>query len=314
MRRFIVILCLLTIMVSFSSLAQDTLATSVTVIGEDLYFSRTNTDTEFTLSEGAVSPFGIGDTIRTGDNGRAIIQVSNNAEILLLPNTVYTVINYAPENGRNLFIGQIEGIAIHRLADANLDYQLIATGFDLEMVTDEADFGVWAVQDRPSLQAITSLRGELAINVDDVTLSVTDGTGRLPALIEELVTLDGLLHPTQIADTVALCDGVVNTNGGAGLRLRAGAALDYPIVGILQDGQAVQIIGTTENGLWYRIPDLTSYGWMFSNLIDADCDALPTFENLVGEVPERIDDVTERELDLLAPYYGLPSENITFYR
>ena len=55
------------------SAQSNELAATVTIIADDVWFIRTNTSSEFPLSPGAIAPFGIGDTIVTGENGRALI-------------------------------------------------------------------------------------------------------------------------------------------------------------------------------------------------------------------------------------------------
>ncbi|MEM9954612.1 MAG: SH3 domain-containing protein [Chloroflexota bacterium] len=292
--------------------AQSPLVSTITVIGEAITFQRANTTQEYSLSVNAIAPFGIGDTVRTGSNGRILIELSADASILLLPDSTFTIDDFRlDEDGITQFSGELQGIALHQLEQEELTYQLTAGDVSLT-VSAPANFGAW--NSDTNFDTITVETGEVTVTdgETDYTLLARDGIS--PQLDQDIIALDDLLHPVQISRQTALCDGVVSTNGGLGLRLRAGAALDYSVANILQDGDPVQIIGTTDNGLWYRIPSVTSYGWIFSNLIEATCEDLPTFEDLYRETPARINNVTELELDFLLPYYGSPEDNIGFYR
>lgn len=308
---------LITLILSISTVltqAQTDLALTLTVLNEDVAFIRANTSREFNLPTGAITPFGTGDTIRTGDNGRALIQLDEQTQILLLPDTAFTVQSLLRgDAGLITFEATLEGIALHDFDNDQLAYQLQADTHQILFDTEMAQFGVWARSEDDT--AVIVQTGQVTSTSNGNTLSLENQEGIISSQFDTPILLDSVyLHPVQIVAEQALCEGVVATNGGAGLRLRAGAALDYIVVGLLNDGDVVSIVGTTENSLWYRIPDGTSYGWIFSNLVEAECDALPEFANLTPERPERVLDVTPLELTFLQPYYGLPQDNIGFYR
>ncbi|MGJ3239227.1 MAG: SH3 domain-containing protein [Anaerolineae bacterium] len=290
----------------------DELAATVTIIADDVHFIRANTDAAFPLSVGAVAPFGIGDQIVTGSNGRALIGLDTSAQILLLPDSSYTIRNYAPiDPATAIFSGLLEGIAIHQFTESlSIDYQLQTNRFTLDAT--DGDFEVWSIEG--GLNAVTTARGTVTVQFENTTQTVTANQGFALPYSPVPIALNAPLHASQVVGLAVDCNGIVRTNGSAGLRLRAGAALDYLVVDVLQDGQRVRIVGITENGLWYRIPFQTGFGWIFSSLIDADCDNLEQFPNLIGEAPEQIRSVTEFEQDLLEPFYGTYLTNFVFYR
>lgn len=297
---------------NFVPVQSNDLAAIVRVLAEDVWFVRANTDAQFHVSAGAVAPFGIGDTIVTGDDGRVLITLDDESQILLLPDSRYTILDFAETDAENIFFGGLlDGIAIHRFAESSsLDYELESHHFLLD--SSRGHFAVWSIAD--GLNAVTVASGEVEIQFENETQTVTANQGFAVPYSEMAIALDAPLHASQVVGLAVNCNGTVSTNGSEGLRLRAGAALDYRVVDILQDGQSVRIVGTTDNNLWYRIPFQTGFGWIFSRLIDTDCDNLERFPNLVNEAPEQIRGVTELELEFLEAFYGTNETNTVFYR
>ena len=305
---------ILLLVLSFNliSAQSNELSARLAIIADDVWFIRANTESEFPLSPGALAPFGIGDTIVTGENGRALIVPDENSQILLLPNSSYTIQEFTQADSAIVFFqGQLDGIAVHRIREtSSLNYELETHNFILNAT--EGHFTVWSID--AGLNAVTTASGEVTVQIDNRVQTVSSNQGLATPYSEESISLEAPLHASQVVGLAVNCEGIVNTNGSEGLRLRAGAALDYIVVDVLEDGQAVEIVGTTDNALWYRIPFQTGFGWIYSSLIDADCEALEQFPDLVGEYPEQIQSVTETELELLEPFFGIPLTNSVFYR
>lgn len=299
--------------------AQDIqFAVSAQVIGEDsITFMRENAQNSLQLRAGAIFIFGIGDRITTGDNGRVIISLTENDHILLLPNSQYELRTYTQEADSNPQIESwLSGIAIHQFSATSdpLDYTLHTEQYTIQLTNDtEQSFTTWAVNNGLSASTVSS--GEITLHYEDNnSILLTDNSGFALPFSDEPVALETPLHASQVIALASNCEGIVTTNGSQGLRLRAGAALDYIVVDVLDDDEMVKIAGTTENGLWYRIPFQTGFGWMYSSLIEADCNNLPVFPNLVNEQPERIHRVSNIELSILEDFYGRPVTNPTFFR
>lgn len=307
-------LLLIIMFVAMSVSAQSVeLSAVIRVIGEDILFERNNTNAELPLSDGVIAPFGIGDRIRTEGNGRVLITIADDLQLLVLPNSEYQIVDLQQDEDNVIHLeARQSGIVLHdfNAPAGSFDYQLETEQFSITQA--EGHFLVWNVSD--GLGAVTVASGELILVADDVEHNLSENTGFSVSGADEVVAISEPLHASQVVGIAVNCEGVVNTGGSEGLRLRAGAALDYQVVDILRDGQAVQIVGTTENGLWYRLPFQTGFGWIFSSLIDAACGNLVQFPNLFDEAPERIIGTTEIEIELLMPFYGTPETNFVFYR
>lgn len=311
----IVILCWLVLMVGTISAQPVKQAAIIRVIGQEIFFQRQNTTVEHPLRASAVALLGVGDRIRTGENGRVLISLQDQYAVLLLPNSEYTLLDFEYDDlGVMRVDARLSGIAIHNFEDSaqTLDYRLEAETFDVG--ASVGDFAVWSVPNL-GLQAVTNALGEVDIYPeDDIHVTIGSGMGFAVSYSTEPVPLTLPLHASQLVAQSVKCDGIVNINTTEGLRLRAGAALDFLVVDALEDKQHVSITGTTENGLWYRIPFQTGFGWIYSSLIIADCEDLRRFPNLFGEAPERVRTVTPTELEMLTPFYGTPETNNVFYR
>lgn len=287
----------------------------VNVIAPDAFVLRAGAINELPLRAGAVAPLGAGDRLRTGENGRVVITFDDANPLYLLPETAYTLERFRADDDGAQVSGFLEGIAIQAFDDSLADAWTYALRTDALTITQpSALFAVWAVTDR--LEAVISGAGILQADVTDADEAVAVGPadGIFPAVSADVVALQPPYHASQLLALAVDCRGTVFTGGSEGLRTRRGAALDYPIVDVLQDGQGAWIVGITENELWYRIPYQTGFGWLFRDFVQADCSDLPRFPNLVGEANEIISGVTERELDFLEPFYGRPAENTIFYR
>lgn len=295
---------------------EASLAATVTVIIDGVFLQRADTEQQLPLPVGAIAPIGAGDTITTDGTGRAFIDFNDASRVLLLPNSRYELSLFATDEDDSLVVqASADGVLIQQ-SDPNVtfsDFQLVTD--DFTVTTSSQLFAVWAVEDR--LEGVVNADGELIVDdaIADISTSVPVGSGLMPQFDTVPVSLDAPWHAAQLFGLSFNCVGTVSTNGSLGLRVRGGAALDYPIVDVVQDGDLALIVGITENGNWYRIIYQTGFGWQFSDLITRDdCRPLQTFPNLIREQNEIIRDVTEAELEFLVPFFGTPESNTTFYQ
>ncbi|MCU0466550.1 MAG: SH3 domain-containing protein [Anaerolineae bacterium] len=318
-RRWLTLVGLmLALAVSLTAHAQPgELSAVVTVVGEGVMLLRAGASNPLPLRVGSVAPLGSGDQLATGVNGRAFVTFPEENRLYLLPDSRYTLQTFAAlDGGRFELSASVEGIAIQTFTNAPDDWDYRLETAALTITQPSAHFAVWAIPDR-LLETVISADGILTVETPNQPDSVTVSTGEgfFPAFAASVMAMEPPYHAVELLSLALDCDGVVSTGGSDGLRLRRGAALDYPVVGALRDGQSVTIVGTTENGLWFRIPYLTGFGWIFSNLVVTEsCGSLPVSPNLVGESNEEISGATAEELTLLEPFYGLPSANPLFYR
>lgn len=310
---------LLLLAVTWTASAQDLtpLAATVTVTADGVQVVRANTTRPLPLRAGAIAPLGAGDQVLTDADGRALVRFGEDSTLLLLPDSRYTVLVYgAGEGGEQVLDAALSGIAIQRVASpAQWQYQLQTDG--LTVTQPSALFAVWALPDR--FEGVVSASGDVTMTPTEAApIEVLAGQGWLLGYDAPPTPLQApYLHPVPVLIDALACVGTVSTGGSDGLRLRRGAALDYPIVGVLRDGQQVGIAGVTENGLWYRIQYQTGFGWLFSDLVttdDPDCARLPVSPNLIGESNETVGRLTEDERGLVEPFYGTPRQNGVFYR
>ncbi|NDJ61479.1 MAG: SH3 domain-containing protein [Chloroflexi bacterium] len=292
--------------------SQD-LAAAVMVLADEVLVLRSGTREELALPPGAVAPIGPGDRVRTTGNGRAFVTFQQINRLLLLPDSTYELVVFAQtRNDEVILEGVLSGIAVQQFGDdpARWAYQLAAARHNV--TAPSALFAVWAQPGE--LEAVISASGSLTVTTADEMIAVPAGAGVATRYGSTPILLEPPLHAAQLVALAIDCQGVIATTDGLPLRLRQGAALDYPIVDGLESGAVVNIAGTTQNELWYRIPFQSGFGWLFRRFVAADCSRLPRFPDLVGEETEQIELVTEAELDLLAPFYGSPSTNPIFYR
>lgn len=312
------ILFVLCMSVTSGAQAQTTaLSAVITVLGEGVTLLRAGTVTPLPLRLGSIAPFGAGDQVITGINGRVLVTFPDVNSLYVLPDSRYTLTDFAAlDEERFRLAGELYGIAIQvfEANPADWDYQLVTPG--LTVVTPSEHFAVWALPGR--FQTVISAAGTataISENFPD-GMDISAGFGWMPEHHEGVIALEPPYHAVAVLALAIDCRGVVSTGGSEGLRLRRGAALDYQIVGALKDGQAVNIVGITENRLWYRIPYLTGFGWLYSDLVETTeaCPNLPISPSLTGEANEIIAGVSGFEVSLLSPFYLTPRDNGLFYR
>lgn len=289
----------------------------VTVIGDDVSMLRAGAVNPLPLRDSAVAPFGAGDQLITGVNGRATITFPDANLFYLLPDSRYTLTDFtALEDDRFRLTAELYGIGVQTFSDpiTDWDYSLITP--TLTVIRPSEHFAVWAIPGR--FETVISATGMALVQTESHPegVEIPPETGIMPMYSDAAISLQPPYHPVQLLSLAIDCNGVISTGGSEGLRLRRGAALDYVVVGALDDGVQVKLVGTTENGLWYRIQYLTGFGWLYSSLIMTDnpCPELPISPNLIGEANETVAGATDLEIALLTPFYGTPSQNRLFYR
>ncbi len=296
--------------------AQTTeLSAVVTVVGEGVTLLRAGAINPLPLPVGAIAPFGVGDQLMTEVNGRALIAFPDVNALYLLPDSRYELTAFAGlDGGRFRLEGILNGIAVQTFSSdaADWEYRLVTPA--LTVVTPSEHFIVWGLPGR--FETVISAVGTALVTSDSHPdgVEVAAGTGWMPLYNEASLALESPYHAVELLARVIDCRGVIMTGGSEGLRLRRGAALDYPVVGALDDDQQVYLVGITDNAKWYRIPYLTGFGWLYRDLVIAECSGLPVSPSLVGEANETVAGATELEIELLTPFYGTPSQNPLFYQ
>lgn len=270
---------------------------------------RGGTDAWLPLRAGALAPIGAGDRIRTNDAGRALI-TAGGAASYLLPNTDYTLMDYADDAiHTRLHSGQVT----HRIREA--------AAFTVETPTATFD-----LTPGPRLNVIMTARergtdyllvaqgtarvGQRELTQGDALANTEDG----PAYLRNVAPP---LNPARVDGLLYGCAGTVETEGaGQDLNTRAGPSTDNPTLGLLVDGQAVQVMGLVASGGWYRVQFRGGFGWVTRLAVTdiAPGCALPTLPDDSFDVPNRVLNIAPAEQAYLEPFYGLPADDPFFYQ
>lgn len=307
--------CIALIHITHAQPAQ--LSAALTVIGEGVTIIRAGAVNPLPLREGAIAPFGVGDQVLTGINGRVWVTFPESDGLYLLPDSRYTLTAFeALDAGRFRLESELYGIAVQTFSSDPTDWDYALVTPALSVTQPSEHFIVWALPGR--FETVISAVGTATVQLTDESAEVLvpAQTGLMPMYSPDAIHLEPPYHAVQLLALAIDCVGTVTTGGSEGLRLRRGAALDYQVVGVLYDGQTVNVVGITENQRWYRIPYLTGFGWIYRELVTPtrDCPHLPLSPSLVGEANETVTGATALEVELLSPFYGTPSDNPLFYR
>ncbi len=288
---------------------------TITQFGAEIQLA--NTDAWIALPEGAVTPIGAGDQVRTNRLGRAILRFQEGG-LLILPNSSITLEHYAyndaglaeirlTQRGRSVqhfpFPDQLARYTLHGL-HGSLTQPAQRFALDAQ-INNDRDYFVVA-------------RGAAVVEqgAQRITLSEHQGL-RLTPQPSETITLDHAptINFARIEGFLEGCPGRINTNGQL-LRVRAGPGDDFFYMGSIRHQTPVQIMGQAPGpgGPWYRIQYLSDFGWVRGDLVATTCTDLRDYsrqgiENAPGIVRWRAD-----ELPLLLPFYGLPDDDVWFYR
>ncbi|MFP4321378.1 MAG: hypothetical protein ACLFTK_02895 [Anaerolineales bacterium] len=278
---------------------------------------RAGTSEWLRLREGATTPVGVGDQVRTDRLGRALIRLEH-ATLLLLPASGLAVTRYqtAPDGRAEVTLQQTGRTVQHiPFPGQFVDYRVVAQRGELANPR-----GYVALDARPDTRTdyVVAANGAVDVLVDEQTIRLTRDQGlRLAQTPSEVIHLPEAptINFARIEGWLDGCAGRINTDGRL-LRLRAGPGDDFFYMGNIRNETPVQIMGQAPGpgGLWYRIQYLSDFGWVLAELVTTDCTALREYprdgvENAPGIVRWRA-----RELPLLLPFYGLPDDDVWFYR
>ncbi len=129
-----------------------------------------------------------------------------------------------------------------------------------------SDDGFWI---QLAIDSAVDGNGWVSTNFVTVEGDITDLAGGSSAAVNETsAPTDVTLLPTPQSGF-----GVVNTDG-VRLRVRSGPTADTPIVGYIYDGESYEILETSADGAWVRIPpstgsntDNTEGGWVAAEFL-----------------------------------------------
>ncbi|MDX2139006.1 MAG: SH3 domain-containing protein [Chloroflexota bacterium] len=308
-----VCVCLILGSVSFARAQSPDYAASARVVNPGVTYTIVSGVGTFTLREDTVVAVTAGDTLTTDREGRVYLRFGEQLEMLLLPNSRLEVLENrgSPATGLGLRL-RLDGHIVSRNASAQQEeLQLELLVRDSVVRSDDGWFALWS--DIEGGIVATVAGGTVIVETDTERQELMIGQGM--TIIGENVRVTPMDHPYNGARLVGLlsgCDGQVEILTDV-LNIRAGTTPGYSVIGYLEDGATVRLIGVTESGVWYRIQRYSGFGWVLANGVQTDCSP-PEYPNQFGENNRELINVEAIELDLLTPFYGAFGEDVWFYR
>ncbi len=278
-------------------------------------FVRENTVQAFPLTQQAVMPFGEGDTLTTGDEGRALIALPMG-EWMLLPNSSLTLTRLERIEEVWYIDATIDGVLVQVArsetnAEVNIQAgNLVIRGRGLQMA-------VWHYPQ--TLASVALAEGALLVlnTLTEETFAMSTGDAlwsdvRSTQLIQ---ALGFPLNASRFEAHLFGCEGVVDTIGDIGVLVRRGIGQRHERLGLIPDGAKVSVLAINDAGYWLRIQYLSGFSWIIEEAVNHDCNNLTRLpDNSLLERIMRIVNPSDREIEFLKPYYQTPLEDTFFYQ
>ena len=286
---------------------RDNYAAVLTVLYSDVEIQRAGTAIWLSLSPDSVAPFGEGDTLRTGPEGRAYLSFSQLAEVLVLPETRFTLSSYAETEANRLQLSvSLEGLMVQRLMpDTVVDTYHLQTD-RMSMMRSPQWVAVWAFDGQPTVVAVeegtailTTTAGEFEVGVQEaVRIDLSSNT--------DVIQLQPPLNAARVESDLTGCPGSITTVGFNDVNVRVGPGISYTPIGSVVDGAMIPLMGISASGRWYRIQLLSGYGWIEASLVSHRCQNLPVLPDNRIEENLGLREVNATERALLRPFFGAP--------
>lgn len=295
---------------------ETTLATVLEVRYGEVELKRVNTEEWLAVSMGAIMPFGEGDSLRTGDRGRASLSFANDGEILLLPASTLFLETYRHDlttDGEIVrFRASLEGVMVQRWAAPQSDYVLTLDDPDTAVVAPAPLSAMWAIPDLPDTVAVASRSAD--VQAQGEVYTVEAGQAIWLDTTPTLATLGEPLNAARLEARINGCDALVTTAGLNGVNVRRGIGQLNEKLGLIPDGATVRAMAINASRYWIRIQYLSAFSWIVLDALELDCPDLTVLSDQTP--PERLlaaVNVLDGEISLLQPFFGLPPEDSFFY-
>lgn len=258
--------------------AQPQLAATLEVLAPVVTVQRVDTANPIEISVEAI--VGVGDTITTGDEGRARITFfADGTTTELAPNTEYIIEEFnGDDDGFEIRVSVLIGQTIQQLGrvlDANSSYEIETPGMTLAARGTTFDV---RVED--------SGRAGMLVREGDVSASAMTDTEQVPPEFgvrsEPDAPLSDVVRATTFEQLDSALDGCrvsVTTPDDVSINVRVGPSLDAEQIGFIAAADIDTVVGTVDGATWYRIPFAGGYGWFLSSTaeITGDCAGLRVF-------------------------------------
>lgn len=278
---------------------------------------RANTTEWIPLPMGAEAPIGIGDTIRTDFFGRAWITLLNGATVYVLPTTELSILAFGADVDG--FIGVTlnqNGRVIYELTEPALFTEFKITSPYLHLMQPAAHF---AVQTTETASYVVVADGEARVRDDaesptsEIQLQAGVGVRGDANGLSAPIPLDIPMTFAQLDGRLDGCVGVIQTGNQRDLNVRVGPTGSYDVIGSIPNGSTVALMGVSENGERYRTVYKSNFGWILALEVRNSCDNLPVYGYNTLERQYGVIAPTDVELRLLAPFFGMPTDDDWFY-
>jgi hypothetical protein len=278
---------------------------------------RVNTTAWIRLPVGAETPIGVGDTIRTGFFGRAWITLLDGAMVYLLPTTEWGLSAFGAD--ADGFIGVTitqNGRVIYELTQPELFTTFKITSPHLTLTYPA---NLFAVQTTETATSVVVADGEARVRADDEAQSPYTFMGENVGVrgdangVSAPIRLDVPMTFSQLDGRLDGCIGVIQTGNQRDLNVRVGPTENYDVIGSIPNGSTVALMGVSPNGERYRVAYKSNFGWILAQEVRNTCDNLPVYGYNTLERQYGVIAPTEIELRLLAPFFGMPTDDDWFY-
>ena len=302
----------LPLLVFQTTLAQVDVAISARVVYPAVMMRLVSTEAMLPLREGAVFPLRAGDTLQTNRQGRVLLQVGDSLELLLLPNSTLEIVSSQSTDAGYQVRLRLTGQSVQRFTrNTSQPVALELTAGEMVINATDGWFGAWSFVENSSIATVAQGEVEITSNQETVTLVAGDGA-RADLTTLEVTTFPPPLSAARLIGFTEGCAGMVRTPLPS-LNIRAGTSLGYAIIGYVNDGQPITLLGRTEDGNWYRVQRYSGFGWMLASAISTEC-VPPTYPNQYGEDNVEFFGIEPIELELLEAFFGTPETNVWFFR
>jgi hypothetical protein len=277
----------LSVFMIISVSAQTELAASLEVLEATVTVQRVNTSNPIEVQlEGIV---GVGDTITTGETGRARITFfADGTSTELEPSTIYIIEEFSgDEESFTLRVSVVAGQTVQQLGralDASSSYEV-----ETPAMTMAARGTVFAIRvEDTGRSAMLVSQGTVATNNDAGSANVPSEFG---IRAEEDAPLSDVVRASSFEELDAALDGcsvTLSTGDDVSLNVRTGPSTDAEQIGYVSAGDIVLAMGQSESGDWYRFPYEDGFGWVLSSnaVVDSACAGLRLFpdNHIEGQV------------------------------
>lgn len=238
--------------------------------------------TSFWIGINLESVVGVGDELRTDENGQAtLLFMTSGLSVVVEPNSHIRIDKLTMEGeGFQIGVEVIEG-HIRQILSGEVDpvssFEFASPALRVNLEDGEIEM---LVQSDGATEILTTTGRAIAI-VDESDYELEAGFGMRTAADGATSAVLPASSFDQLNSAIDGLSATVTTAADVQLNVRQGPGRDNTVIGTISPSLIDTIMGISENGQWYRIPFEGSYGWFMGNglLVLVDKDNLITFAN-----------------------------------